>query len=84
MNEERQDSFMERRRATELEANATTPNDKSSSFLERHETHIHEHRHETHVHHHHYGAPEKSGKEQFLEDLGRDIAKGLEEAFTPR
>jgi len=57
MNEQQQGSFMERRQAAELEANATGPSEKSASFLERRETHFHEHRHETHIHHHHYGAP---------------------------
>jgi len=81
MSKEQPESFMERRQAAEREPQATSPNDKGASFLERHETHVHEHRHETHIHHHHYGAPQKSGKEQFLEDLGRDIAKGIEETL---
>jgi hypothetical protein len=41
------------------------------SFIERQE-------------HHHHAAPPASGKERFLEGLGRDIAQGLEETFTIR
>jgi hypothetical protein len=41
------------------------------SFIERQE-------------HHHHAASAASGKERFLEGLGRDIAQGLEETFTIR
>jgi len=70
-------SFMDRRQEAEIPASQIqelAPNVKSVSFIERQEIH----------HHHHHAAAHKSGKEQFLEDLARDIAKGLEETFTIR
>jgi hypothetical protein len=64
-------SFMERLKAKQAEQAQTVVQVELAevSFIERQE------------HHHHHAAP---GKERFLEDLGRDIAQGLEETFTIR
>ena len=66
-------SFLERREQAEIVAaqiREVAPDAKSISFIERQEIH----------HHHHHGAP----RGQALEDIARDIARGLEETFTPR
>ncbi len=67
-------SFLERREQAETVAaqiREVAPDAKSISFIERQEIHHH---------HHHHGAPHG----QALENLARDIARGLEETFTPR
>ena len=66
-------SFLERREQAEIataQIREIAPDAKSVSFIERQEIH----------HHHHHGAP----RGQALEDIARDIARGLEETFTPR
>lgn len=67
-------SFMERLKAKQAEQAQTVVQVELAevSFIERQE------------HHHHHAAPAVSGKERFLEGLGRDIAQGLEETFTIR
>ena len=67
-------SFMERLKAKQAEQAQTVVQVELAevSFIERQE------------HHHHHAAPAASGKERFLESLGRDIAQGLEETFTIR
>jgi hypothetical protein len=70
-------SFMERLKARQAEqAQMVVQIERAEvSFIERKE------------HHHHHAAPDASaasGKERFLEGLGRDIAQGLEETFTIR
>jgi hypothetical protein len=67
-------SFMERLKAKQAEQAQTVVHVERAevSFIERQE------------HHHHHAAPPTSGKERFLEGLGRDIAQGLEETFTIR
>ncbi len=70
-------SFLERREQAEIAAaqiQEIAPDAKSISFIERQEFHHQE------IHHHHHGAP----RGQVLEDIARDIARGLEETFTPR
>ncbi len=67
-------SFMERLKARQAEQAQVVVQAELAevSFIERQE------------HHHHHAAPPASGKERFLEGLGRDIAQGLEETFTIR
>jgi hypothetical protein len=70
-------SFLERREEAEIAAaqiKEIAPDAKTISFIERQEVHHQE------IHHHHHGAP----RGKALEDLGRDIAQGLEETFTIR
>ena len=66
-------SFMERLKAKQAEqAQVVVQVERGEvSFIERQE-------------HHHHATPAASGKERFLEGLGRDIAQGLEETFTIR
>jgi hypothetical protein len=66
-------SFLERLKAKQAEQAQTVVQVELAevSFIERQE-------------HHHHAAPAASGKERFLEGLGRDIAQGLEETFTIR
>jgi len=64
-------SFLERREQAEIKEIA--PDAKTISFIERQEVHHQE------IHHHH-GAP----RGHALENLARDIARGLEETFTIR
>ena len=66
-------SFLERLKAKQAEQAQTVVQVELAevSFIERHE-------------HHHHAAPPASGKERFLDGLGRDIAQGLEETFTIR
>jgi hypothetical protein len=68
-------SFMERLKAKQAEQAQTVVQVELAevSFIERQEHH-----------HHPHAAPPASGKERFLEGLGRDIAQGLEETFTIR
>ena len=65
-------SFMERLKAKQPEQAQTVVQVELAevSFIERQE--------------HHHAAPAVSGKARFLENLGRDIAQGLEETFTIR
>ena len=66
-------SFLERREQAEFVAEQireVVPDAKSISFIERQEIH----------HHHHHGAP----RGQALENLARDIGRGLEETFNIR
>ena len=66
-------SFLERREQAEIAAaqiQEIAPDAKSISFIERQEIH----------HHHHHGAP----RGHAIENIARDIARGLEETFTPR
>ena len=67
-------SFLERLKTKQAEQTQTVVQVELAevSFIKRQE------------HHHHHAAPPTSGKERFLEDLGRDIAQGLGETFTIR
>lgn len=66
-------SFMERRQEAEILAaqiKEIAPNVQSVSFIERQEVH----------HHHHHGAP----RAHALEELAKDIGRGLEQTLNIR